>query len=71
MSKITIKTGGGHLLDIVHSAGEATSPYYILRSDVPLITKYMEDNNIQVISNDLAKILLEKGWLKKSNEAPF
>ena len=71
MSKITIKTGGGHLLDFVHEAHEATSPFYILRSDVPLITKYMEDNHIEIISNDLAKTLMDKGWLKKSEQAHF
>lgn len=70
MGKITFQTGGGNLIDIVDSISDVKSPYYILKKDLEPMWNFLQENKVDKVTNEISKILMEKGFLKK-DVVPF
>jgi hypothetical protein len=61
--KLTFKTKGGRLIDIVSNSKESTSPMFILFKDVANIIAYAQNLNIKLFTNYNVEQLLQKEYM--------
>lgn len=70
MARITFQTGTGKFIDIVDERSEVVNEFYILKSDVTPMYNFLVENKVERITNNVAKVLMDKGYLKR-DEVPF
>lgn len=68
MSRFTLETPGGKLIDIVDSGREAVHDVFILKDSLPIVINRLKELGVEKVDKTMYKLLKAEGLIRRTQQ---